>query len=91
MRKVAEVNRKKTFLENWERPAYRVEHIITIHSPRVPSHLGPGKKPFHTSPWASPLTRAHVGDEEVLPTGGQRTHDQNSPGLIFWLIPSEKQ
>lgn len=51
----------------------------------------PWEETFHTSPRASPLTRAHAGGEAVLPTGGQRTHDPNSPGSVFWLIPQENK
>ena len=61
---------------------------IAAHSPRVPGQLGLGRKPFHTSPRASPF-RADVGGEEVLPTGGQRTHDQDRPGSVFWLTPQK--
>ena len=79
------------FLENWERRAYKAEPTPLLVHRSFPVVSAPGGNP--STPVSEPLLSPErtQRDEEILDTGRKMTHDQNSQGLIFWLITSEEQ
>ena len=57
MRRVAEVNGKKTFLENWERPAYRAEPTSLLIHREFPASSALGGNP------STPVPGPHLSEQ----------------------------